>query len=340
MKPVQRFIAAFLTLGSLTLPALAVPAAAQDLQLASAEATTPVAENLLKPIVSVRGDTIRVSDLFSGPIPRGDRAILSAPEPGLRRVIDARLLSRIARTYGLSWRPVSADIQAVVTRQSQIITHEDILANIRWALENEGAPENADIMVTASSLAVALPVDATPSVNIGNLFYAPQSNSFKATIDVTATQDDRVVFTRQVAVGGRIYETEKVPVLTDTLRRGDVIEADDVVYKNIRSKLVRDSAVTDIDKLIGKEVRRTIKSGKPISASQVQNLTMVRKGETVVVYFALRTMNLTAKGKAMESGGQGDIIRVLNTKSNRTVLAKVVRPNQVVVDLGTQTVQR
>ena len=44
-----------------------------------------------------------------------------------------------------------------------------------------------------------------------------------------------------------------------------------------------------------------------------------------------KSMTLTAQGKALEAGTDGQVIRVVNTMSNRTVEAVVIGPNQVSV---------
>jgi len=340
MKPMTWLLGTCIALGSFAAITLAQPASANNLHLAAADSIASVEANTLNPIVMVRGNEVRVSDIFRGPIPRGDRAIISAPEPGHRRVLSASFLTRIARAYGLNWRPLSDNISAIINRESQQITHEDILANIRWALENEGAPENAEIHLSLSSLAMNLPVDATPHVDVNQVWYSPKSNRFRATVDVTANNGKHIIFTRQVSVDGRIYETKSVPVLAAGLHIGEIVNAKDVEYKNFRANRVRDNAILDARKLIGQEVRRPIKSGVPVAGNYVQKPTMVKRGTTVVIYYALKTMNLTAKGKAMESGAQGDTIRVLNTKSNRIVMAKIAQQNQVVVDTINQLAQR
>jgi flagella basal body P-ring formation protein FlgA len=228
----------------------------------------------------------------------------------------------------------------VVKRDSQTVTHEDILGEVRAALEAEGAPKNAELQTASGSLAVSLPVEATPSIQVGKIAFDPRSSRFSAIVDISATEGDRVVFTRQVAVGGRMYATEALPVLSATLNRGDIIGANDVTVALVRADQVRDGAVTDPYALVGKQARRPIKEGEPILASQLQAPVLVNRGDEVVIFYALKTMNLTAKGKAMDAGGQGDIIRILNTSSNRTLMAKVVQPHQVVVDAVNLTAMR
>jgi len=324
----------------LALAAAAPAAMAETPAQASAQSAAQQEENTLNPMISVRASVIRVSDIFNGPIPRGDRAILAAPEPGERSVLGADLLSRIARAYGLSWKPMSRDIRAVVKRESRLISHEDMLDALRTALTAVGAPEDADIQTSSASLAVALPAEAMPKMDVSQVQYDPRTHAFSASVDITATESGRVVFTRQIPVGGRAYATERVPVLTTTVARGEIIRAGDVALAPVRIGRALSGVITDPYALVGKQARRTIQEGSPVKASQVQTPLLVNRGEPVVIYYALKTMNLTAKGKALDSGGQGDMIRVLNPKSNRTLMAKVVQPNQVVVDVATQTALR
>ncbi len=339
MKRTAWLLGTIVALAGVALPQGSALAGSGIVRIAAASGQ-PSEINTLNPVVSVRGAVVRVSDIFSGPIPRGDRAVLAAPAPGERSVLDADLLNRIARAYGLDWRPISRDIKVIVKRDSQAITQAEIMAEVRAALEVEGAPKDAEILPSSTSLAVALPADAIPSMDVGQVHYDARSRRFSAVVDVTATEGDRVVFTRQIPVGGRIFATERVPVLTSALNCGDIIQPENVAMVSLRSDLVRDGAITDAFTLIGKQARRQIKDGAPIKANQVQTPVLVHRGDEVVVFYALKTMNLTAKGKALDAGGQGETVRILNVKSNRVLTAKVVQTNQVVVDTATQTAQR
>lgn len=331
---------------ALGLAALALPglASAQSVGVQIAAASAAKAEdslNALNPVVTVRGATIKVSDVFSGPIPKGDRAILNAPAPGERLVLDAELLGRIARLYELDWKPLSRDIRAVVKRDARTVSEAEILDELRAALADQGAPRDIELVPAASGFAVQLPAEATPSLSVGQVAYDARTQRFSSVVDVTASEGDRVVFTRQVAVSGRAFETVALPVLAATLNRGDVISAHDVTVMQVRADRVGDGAVTDPYALVGKQARRQIKEGEPVRANQLQTPVVVSRGDEVVIFYALKSMNLTAKGKALDAGGQGDVIRILNTKSNRTLLAKVVQPHQVVVDvIPTQSAMR
>lgn len=320
-----------LVLGLLALPGAA---AAQSLgvQLAAAS-TAEESLNVLNPVITVRGATLKVSDVFSGPIPKGDRAILNTPAPGERMVLDADLLGRIARLYELDWRPLSRDIRAVVKRDARTVSEAEILDELRLALADQGAPREIEVVPATSGFAVQLPAEATPTVSIGQIAYDARTQRFSGVVDITASEGDRVIYTRQVAVAGRVFETMAVPVLSATLNRGDVISAHDVTVANIRADRVGEGAVTDPYALVGKQARRQIKEGEPVRANQLQTPVLVGRGDEVVIFYALKSMNLTAKGKALDAGGQGDMIRILNVKSNRTLIAKVVQPHQVVVDV-------
>jgi flagellar basal body P-ring formation protein FlgA len=53
------------------------------------------------------------------------------------------------------------------------------------------------------------------------------------------------------------------------------------------------------------------------------------KGKAVTLIFNNKVMNLTARGKTLEDGAIGQIIRVTNTKSNQIVMAEVINENTV-----------
>jgi flagella basal body P-ring formation protein FlgA len=57
----------------------------------------------------------------------------------------------------------------------------------------------------------------------------------------------------------------------------------------------------------------------------------VNRNEAVTISYAVPGISLTLRGKAVEAGGVGDMINVLNIQSNRTVQATVSGPGRVTI---------
>jgi flagella basal body P-ring formation protein FlgA len=58
---------------------------------------------------------------------------------------------------------------------------------------------------------------------------------------------------------------------------------------------------------------------------------LVQRNETVTLLFEVPGIVLTIRGKAMESGAEGDVVSVLNTQSKRTVQGTVTAMGTVTV---------
>ncbi|MNF12653.1 flagellar basal body P-ring biosynthesis protein FlgA [compost metagenome] len=55
------------------------------------------------------------------------------------------------------------------------------------------------------------------------------------------------------------------------------------------------------------------------------------KGSLVTITLATENLTLSVQGKALQDGGRGDVIRVVNTQSNRILEATVAGPSIVAV---------
>jgi flagella basal body P-ring formation protein FlgA len=57
----------------------------------------------------------------------------------------------------------------------------------------------------------------------------------------------------------------------------------------------------------------------------------VKKGERVTITAALSSINIKMSGKALSNGSIGEMIKVKNISSNKTIEAQVIRPGIVQV---------
>jgi len=118
------------------------------------------------------------------------------------------------------------------------------------------------------------------------------------------------------------------------IARGTVITENDVATKAIATLRMNDQLIHDLDDIVGKEAKRALRAGEPLRLSDLKHPTLVAKGATVTMVFEAPGMSLSAIGRALAEGGEGDTIAVLNPTSYRQVVAVVTGPGTVRVGAG------
>ena len=159
---------------------------------------------------------------------------------------------------------------------------------------------------------------------VENLYYSPVQGRFAAEIVVTGSQV-------RLPVSGRAFGVVQIPVLSRRVLPGDIIGPGDVDWQDMRAaQTPSDTAATDAQ-LIGMTPKRGVSTNQPVRLRDLQSPRMVDKGAMVTITLQTPSMTLTTQGKALQDGGKGEVIRVVNTQSNRIVEATVAGPNVVAV---------
>ena len=119
------------------------------------------------------------------------------------------------------------------------------------------------------------------------------------------------------------------------MRNGDVITMNDINWVEMALDKVARNNVVDAEQLIGMTPRRFVNSQTPIRLSDIQAPEVVKKGNAVTMLLDTGKLQLTSKGRALENGAKGDLIRIANSTSNRVIEAIVEDDNLVRVQSGT-----
>jgi flagella basal body P-ring formation protein FlgA len=120
-----------------------------------------------------------------------------------------------------------------------------------------------------------------------------------------------------------------VAVLKHDIARGTVITEDDLEYAPIPLVRANASVVRAITDVAGKEARRALRAGELIRSNDLKRPALVAKGSTVTMLFEAPGMRLTATGRALAEGAEGDTITILNPTSFRKVEAVVIKAGTV-----------
>ena len=300
---------------------MAIAALTVTLAAASADAAQT------RDVVTVKGDFVRLGDLFEGIGEKASVAIAHAPAPGGRAVYNATRLASFAYSHGIAWRPASRFDRVIVKRASQIISREEIHAALRSELEKRGIAKGSEVEFTNRRTLVHLPIGVPATLAVQNLSYERRTGRFTATVTAPANHPSAT----SLVVTGRVYKVIEVPVLNRRVPKGETITTDDIDWIRLPASQVRRNIIVDENRLIGKTPRRGLRAGQPIRNGDVRAPVVVAKGSLVTMILKTRNMILTSKGRAIENGALGDTVKIMNTQSKTVVEAVVAGANRVTV---------
>ncbi len=114
-----------------------------------------------------------------------------------------------------------------------------------------------------------------------------------------------------------------------TLQRGSVIQANDLSIQ-----ISAGENRTDIlSSYLGMEMKRTIYTGYKLNPSFVGAPILVRRNSRVNMVYRFGRMEINAWGRALDEGGAGDIISIMNLESRKRVQGRILQSGIVEVSL-------
>lgn len=136
----------------------------------------------------------------------------------------------------------------------------------------------------------------------------------------------RICLAALLALGATWPATAGVllPVPVAVIYPGEVIEASMIDERKVQvSQVGRRFVVSDKSALIGKVARRTLLPWRPVPTSAVEIPDLVSRSIPVQLVFQDGGLTIQARAMTLDAGSVGDIIRVRNMDSGRTVSAMV-----------------
>jgi len=197
----------------------------------------------------------------------------------------------------------------------------------------EGSVESLLAHELAASLGNAVPAEARVSV----VLTSPFSGTVDAVRDLA--YDPRSATIRAlVSSEGRILELRAkaeilvdVPVPTRRILPGEVIGEEDLTSIQMPMDRLGDTVATSRDALIGLASRRQLSAGRLIQNSSVGTPVVVQRNKPVSLIYEDGPLQLMARGRALQDGGVGDSVRVMNVASNIVVTGTITGPQTVSV---------
>jgi len=115
-----------------------------------------------------------------------------------------------------------------------------------------------------------------------------------------------------------------VAVIKRPMAKNQIISPNDIGLEKRDLAKIPPGAITDVDEVVGKRLKRTLAVGAVIRRSMVDRPPVVKRGDVVNLLIETPRLKITALGRVEERGGVGDVVRVINLDSKRKVYGQVV----------------
>ena len=152
--------------------------------------------------------------------------------------------------------------------------------------------------------------------------YEPRTGYFEARVG-----NGRV----RKAITGRAQARAEVYAPVRAIPAGDVAHEIDFVPVSTPLAHLPREPLFDIAAVAGKEARRSLAANRPASADWFREPVVVRRNAIVTVSLEDPYITLTARGRALDDGARGDVIRVMHLGTASIVEGVVEGPTSITV---------
>lgn len=122
----------------------------------------------------------------------------------------------------------------------------------------------------------------------------------------------------------KIAYFENVLIATDRIRRHQLINSENCILKRMEITSLTSRPLTSENSLADLWSKRDIRKGQILSSGSVEKIPTILSGQGVSILYKSAVLEISAKGKAMESGYVGEIIRIKNEQSKKILTGTII----------------
>lgn len=293
--------------------------------------TSPSRVPVLKAEAAVTGELVRVGDILDHAGKHASQPIFRAPELGASGTIQVHRVMEALRSAGILVFDTKNITEVLVTRSARTVSLNDLgRAVAAAAVARYELSSAADVAVNFD--AHMKPLQVEPNVKdaprIASITFDPRNNRFEAIVDMPGSISLR---RNPVRFTGTLVETVEVVTLARAIARSETIRESDLIVERLPRADVPQEALTRIELVVNQAARRSLRTGQTLRTADLMKPQIVSRDETVTIVFRTAGVTLTARGKSLGNGAEGDTVTVLNPQSKRQLQATITSPGVVTV---------
>lgn len=287
---------------------------------------TPV----LRRHVEVTGELVRIGDVIDNAGSAANIAIYRSPDLGTTGALPtATVLAALSahQVIGVDTRDIS---EVTVTRLARTLAAKEIEQQVIQTLQqrhNLGAAEDLTVNFDRDIESRTLPASYAGAPQLVSERFDVRSGRFDISYEINGGEGAAPA---RLRLTGTAVETVIATVLTRPVQRNEVIKASDIVTeRRPKSEVASDAASRDA--AIGMQARQTLRSGQVVRSADLAKPDLVTRDQGVTLIYRAAGIYLTARGKALDTGAEGEVVNVLNLQSKRTITGTVIGRGQVAI---------
>jgi len=319
---------------AVTLPIVVALLAAQIAAAPAQVATSPAPRPTLKGAVTVSGDIVRIGDLIDNAGEAADRAIFRSPDVGTTGSVSVQQVLDAIQPYHI-YLVNTAGLTAVeVTRAGRTIDFTDLETRIAHAFAGRyglGEARNLSVTLDVAPRPAIVEASVTGDLVLTSAALNPMSGRFEVAFEVPGS----AIIRKPLRFTGSVIETVEVAVTTRALPAGAIVKDSDLAIERRPKQKVTAETFGTAHEAVGLALRSAIRAGQPLRRGDLMKPQVVHRDDNVTLVYEVPGILLTTRGKALESGAEGDVINVLNVQSKRTIQGTVTGPNRVNILVST-----
>ncbi|GGF52032.1 flagellar basal body P-ring formation chaperone FlgA [Alteromonas lipolytica] len=128
----------------------------------------------------------------------------------------------------------------------------------------------------------------------------------------------------------KVTRTRTIVVTASMISPDTVLTSSHLTLADVDVKQLRHTPFNDLSQLIGARLKYRVREGQPVQSNM---LCFICKGDRITISAVVGAMRVKTSGIARQDGVIGDYIEVVNSSSNKSVIAEVASTQEVVVNL-------
>jgi len=303
--------------------------------MAQVVGSLPPISPTLRRVATVTSDVVRIGDLVDNAGPSASIPIFRSPDIGTTGSVPAQQVLDALRSHDLADVETNGVAAIMVTRSGRAISPKEIEARIVRSFGGQfrtADARNIAVFFDREVQPIYVESSVTADPQVTNSFFDPRSGRFDLSIDIPGSALARRT---NLHYTGSLIEMLDAAVLTRPLARGELVKSSDIMVVRKPKADLRPDTIDTLDHLVGMEARGPIAAGQPLRQSDLVKPDRIKRDESITLVYEVPGILLTCRGKALESGGDGDVISVLNIQSKRTVQGTVTGPGRVTIAVTT-----